>query len=206
MLKLHVTGLCAGNSPEAGEFPAQMASNKENVSIWWHHHAHILPICKIPGIRLMWVQCSVHVLLWCWWLHWYIWLRYNGTWLYSAKFTHSPHVRVRYNWKLYQQELGSPIVVVYGFQESFWICAQPMRDRVSVWRLLSLTALISRMIPGFCRVIRCDWLTQLVIPWWPTKHSPPYFTKCHFKLIFTPSTKGIDRVSMRILWGGQWQW
>ena len=36
--KLRVTGLCAGNSPEAGEFPAQMASNAENVSIWWRHH------------------------------------------------------------------------------------------------------------------------------------------------------------------------
>ena len=30
-----VTGLCAGNSPGTGEFPAQMASNAENVSIWW---------------------------------------------------------------------------------------------------------------------------------------------------------------------------
>ena len=36
--KLRVTGLCAGNSPEIGEFPAQMASNAENVSIWWRHH------------------------------------------------------------------------------------------------------------------------------------------------------------------------
>ena len=36
--KLCVTGLCAGNSPDAGEFPAQMASNAENVSIWWRHH------------------------------------------------------------------------------------------------------------------------------------------------------------------------
>ena len=36
--KLRVTGLCAGNSPMAGEFPAQMASNAENVSIWWRHH------------------------------------------------------------------------------------------------------------------------------------------------------------------------
>ena len=36
--KLCVTGLCAGNSPGTGEFPAQMASNTENVSIWWHHH------------------------------------------------------------------------------------------------------------------------------------------------------------------------
>ena len=36
--KLRVTGLCVGNSPETGEFPAQMASNAENVSIWWRHH------------------------------------------------------------------------------------------------------------------------------------------------------------------------
>ena len=36
--KLRVTGLCAGNSPETGEFPAQRASNAENVSIWWRHH------------------------------------------------------------------------------------------------------------------------------------------------------------------------
>ena len=37
--KLRVTGLCAGNSPGTGEFPAQMASYAENVSIWWRHHA-----------------------------------------------------------------------------------------------------------------------------------------------------------------------
>ena len=36
--KLRVTVLCVGNSPETGEFPAQMASNAENVSIWWRHH------------------------------------------------------------------------------------------------------------------------------------------------------------------------
>ena len=36
--KLRVTGLCAGNSPGTGEFPAQMASNAEHVSIWWRHH------------------------------------------------------------------------------------------------------------------------------------------------------------------------
>ena len=28
--KLRVTGLCEGNSPVTGEFPAQMASNAEN--------------------------------------------------------------------------------------------------------------------------------------------------------------------------------
>ena len=35
--KLRVTGLRAGNSPVTGEFPAQMASNAEIVSIWWYH-------------------------------------------------------------------------------------------------------------------------------------------------------------------------
>ena len=40
--KLCVTGLCAGNSPLTGEFPAQMASNAENVSIWWRHHCFLL--------------------------------------------------------------------------------------------------------------------------------------------------------------------
>ena len=38
--KVRFTGLCAGNSPVTGEFPAQMASNAENVSIWWRHHAN----------------------------------------------------------------------------------------------------------------------------------------------------------------------
>ena len=36
--KLCVIGLCAGNSPVTGEFPAQRASNAVNVSISWRHH------------------------------------------------------------------------------------------------------------------------------------------------------------------------
>ena len=36
--KLRVTSLCVGNSPWTGKFPAQMASNAKNVSIWWRHH------------------------------------------------------------------------------------------------------------------------------------------------------------------------
>ena len=38
--KLRITRLRAGNSPGTGELPAQMASNAENVSIWWRHHDH----------------------------------------------------------------------------------------------------------------------------------------------------------------------
>ena len=33
-----ITGLCEGNSPVTGEFPAQLASNARNVTIWWLHH------------------------------------------------------------------------------------------------------------------------------------------------------------------------
>ena len=44
--KLLGTGLCVGNSPGTGEFPAQMASNAENVSIWWRHHA--MRVCSMP--------------------------------------------------------------------------------------------------------------------------------------------------------------
>ena len=50
--KLRVTGLCAGNSPVTSEFPAQMASNAENVSIWWRHHdypPHRLGAVHIAG-------------------------------------------------------------------------------------------------------------------------------------------------------------
>ena len=40
--KLYITGLCAGNSAVTGEFPAQMASTAENVSIWRRHHVYLL--------------------------------------------------------------------------------------------------------------------------------------------------------------------
>ena len=38
--KLRVTGFCEGNSPVTSEFPAQRASNTENVSIWWRLHVN----------------------------------------------------------------------------------------------------------------------------------------------------------------------
>ena len=57
MWKLRVTGLCAANSPDAGEFPAQMASNAENVSIWWRHHEVFHPETPVKfqsdGITLL---------------------------------------------------------------------------------------------------------------------------------------------------------
>ena len=54
--KLRVTGLCEGNSPVTGEFPAQMASNAENVFIWWRHHdrARLWPSQEL---QMTWQRC-----------------------------------------------------------------------------------------------------------------------------------------------------
>ena len=50
--KLRVTGLCAGNSPETGDFPAQRASKKENVFIWWRRHGDRFPTYPLwPDLR-----------------------------------------------------------------------------------------------------------------------------------------------------------
>ena len=53
--KLRVTGLCAGNSSVTGELPAQMASNAQNVSIWWRHHASLPKSMPYDANRLYWV-------------------------------------------------------------------------------------------------------------------------------------------------------
>ena len=50
--KPRVTGLCAGNSPWTGEFPAQRASNTENVSIWWRHHESAIWDMKIRYTKI----------------------------------------------------------------------------------------------------------------------------------------------------------
>ena len=64
--KLCVTGLFGGNSPGTGEFPAQMASNAENVPIWWRHHVSLISqqfeephteyalVCDECAARLKW--------------------------------------------------------------------------------------------------------------------------------------------------------
>ena len=65
--KLRVTGLCAGNSPGTGEFPApgtgefpaQRASYVENVSIWWRHHA-------TRHLDWPWRTKFFHVSSWLW--------------------------------------------------------------------------------------------------------------------------------------------
>ena len=66
--KLRVTGLCAGISPWTGEFPAQMTSCAENVSIWWRHHGkYVSELCiratrqngVLRGIVRYWLFCKI---------------------------------------------------------------------------------------------------------------------------------------------------
>ena len=44
--KLRVTGLCEDNSSVTGDFLAQMASNAENVLIWWRRHLYLHAVAK----------------------------------------------------------------------------------------------------------------------------------------------------------------
>ena len=48
--KLRITGLCEGNSLGTGEFPAQRASNVENVSIWWCRHVAYILLVRSQSI------------------------------------------------------------------------------------------------------------------------------------------------------------
>ena len=58
--KLHITGLCVGNSVVTSEFPTQMASNAENASIWWRHHEDTISPMLAP------YQTDRHSPTWSW--------------------------------------------------------------------------------------------------------------------------------------------
>ena len=56
--KLRVTGLRAWNSPVTGEFPAQMASNAENVSIWWRRFYFFNTVLKETNVTFVLKNCT----------------------------------------------------------------------------------------------------------------------------------------------------
>ena len=79
--KLRVTGLCAGNSPVTGEFPAQMASNAENVPFDDVIMESMDPVYKVDKSRVSntdWIAARQ--------IGWYIgdWCR--GLWQYMVRF------------------------------------------------------------------------------------------------------------------------
>ena len=56
--KLRAAGLCGGNSPVTGEFPTQMTSNAELVSIWWRHQHIKMGLHHAWGLTLW----CIHIL------------------------------------------------------------------------------------------------------------------------------------------------
>ena len=85
--KLRVIGLWAGNSPVTGEFPAQMASNEENVSIWWRHH-DCVNRCGLIINEVLWHSFNVMF-----------------TWFVSIDVTHkSPNAPVPYRTMLHPEQ------------------------------------------------------------------------------------------------------
>ena len=60
-----VTGLCVGNSPVTGEFPAQRVSNAANAFIWWRYHGTTE---KATFDVLSTVKCSINFvqIKWYW--------------------------------------------------------------------------------------------------------------------------------------------
>ena len=61
--KLRVTGLCAGKSPVAADFPAQMASDTEKGSIWWRHHSRQVCETKLDSTIHLYAQMTRRLIL-----------------------------------------------------------------------------------------------------------------------------------------------
>ena len=81
--KLRVTGLCVGNSPVTGEFPAQKASNVENVSIWWRHHDfRAIAVGQFDGCRwYTWKYTTQNVIF-----YWLLFFQIMAGHLYTASY------------------------------------------------------------------------------------------------------------------------
>ena len=90
--KLRVTGLCARNSPVTGEFPAQMASNAENVSIWLRHHGQLFRAWSINYIpQYLWDVSTYPSLDTCFWHQSpHVAHKYSNTYLSHGSYNISP--------------------------------------------------------------------------------------------------------------------
>ena len=139
--KLRATGLCAGNSPVTGEFPAQMASNAENVSIWCRHHDH-----DNPWFQSFYMTYAPHV--WLWWCinssvrHW--------TTLYWADNYLNPCWLV-VNWALgnkFQCKLNQSTIVFHAGKGIWKCCLQNGNPIASVWMCQTRALLFSHRGSG----------------------------------------------------------
>ena len=98
---LGITGLCAGNSPVSGEFPTQMASNVQNVSIWWRHHVgYTLFLAK----RRQVLHGSYRIHMYC---------------------GRCEDKNLKVVWKI--PSLSAKVFKISCTNESFWLCYQPIQ-------------------------------------------------------------------------------
>ena len=101
-LKLRVTDLCERNSKVTSEFTAERASNAENVSNWWRHHAALSGVLGethssdigVIAVQLWCVNCwstsvDIHNLA----LNWICCIRFlkHLIWLFSGYFEFDMH-------------------------------------------------------------------------------------------------------------------
>ena len=59
--KLRVSGLCAGNSPVTGEFPTEIASNVENVTVWWRHYTILFHFVALFPINVIFLYETLSI-------------------------------------------------------------------------------------------------------------------------------------------------
>ena len=78
--KLRVTGLCEGNSPVTGEFPAQRASNAENVSIWRRQSEWNMKLVPLGPCDKCIIESHMVSLTLCWVISFYSYRKSFGAW------------------------------------------------------------------------------------------------------------------------------
>ena len=127
--KLRVTGLCEGNSPVTGEFSAQMASDAENVSIWWRHNElGNPPTPESPSGLISNARCAcnnhIDVMAWKTFPHY---------WPFERSLVDSHHKRP------VMQSFGFPLLLVgIGFRTNGRVVSDLGRH---VWRSCDVTVM-----------------------------------------------------------------
>ena len=105
--KFRVTGLCEGNSPVTGEFPAQKACNAENVSIWWRHHEAASAPDVDYNMFVVVILRSKYCLSHCfYWLHYKI--------QYVNRYLTFKHIEVETKWHVHRAivSIGSTLAQI----------------------------------------------------------------------------------------------
>ena len=128
--KLRVTGLCTGNSLGTGEFPAQMASNVETVSIWWRYHGF---------------SYDSHVYTWNWCLKviTFIWmfrhLKSQATWVFLQQLDYvenKENTKVPHNWpfvrRIHQWPVDFPVMWKVCPCPDIFLCYFLLQSKIAV--------------------------------------------------------------------------